>query len=447
MEVIAPKASRVTPPAAPELPEPDVSADEARVRLVGIGGTGVVTVSQVLGMAAMLDGRSVQGLDMTGLSQKAGPVSSDVHIGGDGGVPTPSAGAVDVLVGLDVIATATAQHLAMADPERTVAAISTSVVPTAEMVVDVRAAAPDLDAARAGIDAATREARFFDAQELALKLFGDHMPANVMVLGAAWQLGAIPVSLGALRQAFELNGVAVEQNLLAFDWGRAVVAAPAAVAEVLAPAETRPELSRAERALVDRLAPAEGELRRVLEVRIPDLVGWGGRRAAERYAEALETVAARGDEALTIAVARGLHKLIAYKDEYEVARLHLLGLRDLPDGAKVKFLLHPPVLRALGMDRKLKLGAWFVPAFRLLRAGRRLRGTALDPFGRAEVRRVERALPDEYLELVASAPADVAVEVAELADVVRGYEDIKLANVERFRDTAHKLLRTSSSAP
>ena len=107
-----------------------------------------------------------------------------------------------------------------------------------------------------------------------------------------------------------------------------------------------------------------------------------------------------------MAVARGLHKLIAYKDEYEVARLHLLGLRDLPEGAKVKFLLHPPVLRALGMDRKLRLGAWFIPAFRVLRAGRRLRGTALDPFGRAEVRRVERALPGEYLALVESAPAE-----------------------------------------
>jgi len=397
-------------------------------------------------MAAMLDGRSVQGLDMTGLSQKAGPVSSDVHIGGDGGVPSPSAGTVDVLVGLDVVATATAQHLGMVHPSRTVAAISTSVVPTAEMVVNVNASAPDLGAARAGIEAATHGATFFDAQELALALFGDHMPANVMVLGAAWQQGAIPVSLGALRQAFELNGVAVEQNLLAFDWGRAVVGAPEAVAAILAPADAAVALSRAERALVDRLAPAGGELRRLLEIRIPDLFGWGGRAAAERYADALEVVAARGDEALTLAVARGLHKLIAYKDEYEVARLHLLGLRDLPAGAKVKFLLHPPVLRALGMDRKLRLGAWFIPAFRMLRAGRRLRGTVFDPFGRASVRRVEREMPGEYLALIESAPADVAVEVAELADVVRGYEEIKLANVERFREQADKLLRTSSNA-
>jgi indolepyruvate ferredoxin oxidoreductase len=219
MEVIVPKAARRAAPVAPKLPEPAVHATgEVRVRLVGIGGTGVVTVSQVLGMAAMLDGRPVGGLDMTGLSQKAGPVASDVRIGGEAGVPSPSAGAIDVLLGLDIVATATAQHLAMTDAARTVAAISASVVPTAEMVVNPRAAAPDLRAAQAGIEAATRDGVFFGAQGLASALFGDHMPANVMVLGAAWQQGVIPVSLAAIRQAFELNGTAVEQNLAAFDW-------------------------------------------------------------------------------------------------------------------------------------------------------------------------------------------------------------------------------------
>ena len=181
--------------------------------------------------------------------------------------------------------------------------------------------------------------------------------------------------------------------------------APDAVAAILAPADAAVELSKAERALVDRLAPAGASCGGCSRSASRTCSGWGGRAAAERYADALEVVAARGDEALTRAVARGLHKLIAYKDEYEVARLHLLGLRDLPAGAKVKFLLHPPVLRALGMDRKLRLGAWFIPAFRMLRAGRRLRGTAFDPFGRASVRRVERALPGEYLALIESAPA------------------------------------------
>jgi indolepyruvate ferredoxin oxidoreductase len=380
---------------------------------------------------------------MTGLSQKAGPVASDVRIGGSAGVASPSTGGIDVLLGLDIVATATAQHLAMTDAGRTVAAVSTSVVPTAEMVVNPRAAGPDLAVAQAGISAATRDGVFFDAQALALALFGDHMPANVMVLGAAWQQGVIPVSLDAIRQAFELNGTAVEQNLAAFDWGRAVVGAPDAVAKVLAPAAVSRELTKAERAVVDRLAPQGGELRRLLEIRVPDLAGWGGSSAVARYADALERVQGLGDDALTEAVARGLYKLLAYKDEYEVARLHLEGLRDLPKGAEVKFLLHPPVLRALGMDRKLRLGRWFVPAFRLLKAGRRLRGTALDPFGRAEVRRVERALPDEYLALVETAvsrDAATALAVAELPDMVRGYEDIKLANVERFRARAAELL-------
>jgi indolepyruvate ferredoxin oxidoreductase len=212
---------------------------------------------------------------------------------------------------------------------------------------------------------------------------------------------------------------------------------------VLTPADARPELGKAERAVVDRVAPEPGELRRLLEIRVPDLVGWGGGTAATRYADALERVQAHGDDALTEAVARGLYKLLAYKDEYEVARLHLEGVRELPEGAKIKFLLHPPVLRAMGMDRKLKLGAWFIPGFRLVRAGRRLRGTALDPFGRAEVRRVERALPDEYLALVEKGLGrgrETALAVAELAGVVRGYEDIKLANVARFRARAAELL-------
>src|SRR3954454_24948263 len=165
------------------------------------------------------------------------------------------------------------------------------------MVVDPRAGTPDVAAAQAGIAAATRDGVFFDAQGLALALFGDHMPANVMVLGAAWQQGAIPVSLSALRQAFELNGTAVEQNLAAFDWGRAVVGAPNAVAEVLAPAQASRKLSKADRAVVDRVAPEPGELRRLLEIRVPDLAGWGGSSAVTRYAEALERVQRHGDDA------------------------------------------------------------------------------------------------------------------------------------------------------
>jgi indolepyruvate ferredoxin oxidoreductase len=197
---------------------------------------------------------------------------------------------------------------------------------------------------------------------------------------------------------------------------------------------------------VDAVAPAPGELRRLLELRIPDLVGWGGLGAAAAYADAVARVHAveseriPGSTELTEAVARGLHKLTAYKDEYEVARLHVEGLAALPAGARYRFHLHPPLLRALGMQRKLALGRWFTPVLRALRHGRRLRGTPFDPFGHTRVRRVERALPGEYLALVELALANLtddtlepALEVAALPELVRGYEEIKLAGVERFR--------------
>jgi indolepyruvate ferredoxin oxidoreductase len=194
---------------------------------------------------------------------------------------------------------------------------------------------------------------------------------------------------------------------------------------------------------------------------VPDLAGYQSAGYARLYAEQVMDVArveaergAPGETGVAEAFAQGLHKLMAYKDEYEVARLHLDAVErarigdDFGEGAKVWFMLHPPLLRALGLKRKLKLGRWFVPAFRALRAGRRLRGTPLDPFGLPKVRRVERALIGEYSDLVARAmseltPAthDTVARIAGLPDVVRGYEDIKLRNVERFRAEAERLER------
>ena len=440
-----------------ELPEPvPGAAPDVRVRLVGIGGTGVVTVSQVLGVAALLDGRHASGLDQTGLSQKAGPVVSDVRITAEpvgDGVTVPSA-AADVLLGLDLLGAAGAANLRVAYPQRTVAIVSDSVVPTGRMIVDVEATALDAAAARAAIDAATRaeENVYLDAQRIAATLLGDATPANVVVLGAAFQRGLLPVTLRALEEAFRLNGAGVERNLAALAWGRAWALDPELVREALDDRPSPPQLTPRARGLVDAVGADDGELRRLLELRVPDLIGWGGMRPARRYAGAVARVRAveaervPGSSALAEAVARGLHKLLAYKDEYEVARLHLDGLAALPPGAKIRFHLHPPLLRALGMQRKLKLGRWFVPAFRALWRARVLRGTPLDPFGYAHVRRVERALPGEYLALVELAlerldaeTLPVALEVAALPELVRGYEEIKLAGVERFRTRAAEL--------
>ncbi|MEA2160081.1 MAG: indolepyruvate ferredoxin oxidoreductase, partial [Solirubrobacteraceae bacterium] len=426
------------------------------VRVVGIGGTGVLTVSQVLQMAMLLDGRHANGLGQTGLSQKAGPVLSDLHLTAselDEGVSFPS-GSADVLLGCDLIGTASAQSLRVADPQRTVAIVSNGVIPTGLMVVDINASTPDSARARAAIDEVTRarENVYVDAHRIAQRLLGDETHANVVVLGAAWQRGLLPVSLGALQEAFRLNGAAIEQNLAALAWGRACVVAPDFVAEAISDVPTPAPLSSRARELVDGVTRDPGELRRLLELRVSELLAWGGSRPARRYAEAIARVRAGeadrvpGSSEFSENVAKGLYKLMAYKDEYEVARLHLEGLATLPRGSKVKIHLHPPLLRSAGMRRKLKLGRWFHPALRGLRAGRRLRGTPLDPFGRTEVRRIERALPDEYLALVESAlerlePSNLplALEIAALPDLVRGYEQIKLAGVERFRTRGAEL--------
>jgi len=437
-----------------ELPEPAlrVPEDDTRIRLVGIGGTGIVTVSQVIGVAALLDGKHASGLDQTGLSQKAGPVVSDLRITKDPGegAASPPAESLDLLLCLDLLG-ATNGNLRGASRDRTLAVTSTSIVPTAQMVIDRDAVGPDVAAGAGAITSVTRarENISVDAQRLSEALFGDHMPSNIVALGAAWQHGAIPLSRESLHEALRLNGAAVETNLAAFEWGRVAVARPDVEQGLRRSTATPPPAH----ALVDLVAPEEGELRRLLAVRVDDLLGWGGKHVAERYVRevarvrAAEEMSVPGSTVLAEAVAHGLHKLIAYKDEYEVARLQVKGLRDLPRGSKVSFHLHPPLLRALGLKRKLRLGPWFTPCLRVLQHGRHLRGTPLDPFGYAHVRRVERDLPHRYLSLVDRAlerlSADtlpVALGIAQLPDLVRGYEQIKLDGVERFHSRAAELL-------
>jgi indolepyruvate ferredoxin oxidoreductase len=434
------------PPAG--LPEPAsrLTGDTALLRMPGIGGTGVVTVSQILQMAAHLDGRYAAGLEQIGLAQKGGPVVSDVRIAKQPvrGALRASRGTADVLIGFDLLGAASEPNLATARPGHTIAVVSSAVVPTAAMVTG-RVAVPGSPAeALDRIGAATRPdaALHVDAQGLSEALFGDHMPANMLLVGAAFQHGCVPISAEAIEQAIRLNGAGVEKTLAAFRWGRAAVADPAAVAAA----------TRAPAAVGGSTGFAD-----VLATRVADLTGYQDERYADRYAEEVQRVAAIATERagtdvgerVAVAYARGLHKLMAYKDEYEVARLHLdpaeQSRRDAEFGpdAEVSVLLHPPVLRALGMTRKIRLRRSAGPVFRALRAARRLRGTALDPFGHAEVRRVERALVPEYQALVREAlehlhpdNADAVAEVAALPDVIRGYEEIKLRAVSAFREKA-----------
>ena len=465
MEVVGgePEAPALTMPPG-DLPTPAlrVPADDFRVRMPGVGGTGVVTVSQILQMAALLDGRHAAGLDQTGLSQKGGPVISDVRISTAPieGASRAGSGQADLLLGFDVLGAASAGTLQVADPARTVAVVSESITPTASMVVDTGVSFPAQARNRAAINRATRgeENLFVDAQGLAETLFRDPLPANLLLLGAAYQHGCVPVSADALERAIGLNGAGVEANLAAFAWGRAAVADPERVRALSKPKVAPPRADARAAAVLDAL-DVHGELREVMGIRITELTDYQSAEYAREYADAVARVAAverergaPGETAVALAYARGLHKLMSYKDEYEVARLHLGSIErarqagELTDGAQVSFLLHPPVLRAMGLERKLRLRRTARPAFTALRAMRRLRGTRLDPFGVAEVRRVERELIGEYRALVGRAlerltpqTHSIVAEIAGLPDLVRGYEEIKLRGVARYRAEAARL--------
>ena len=443
------------------LPEPALKVNRAAsIFMTGIGGTGVVTVNQILGTAALLDGKQVRGLDQTGLSQKGGPVVSHLKIS-DRPIDVAnkvSAGEADCYLGFDILVATSPQSLDHAGQDKTIAVVSTSKVPTGAMVTSTDVQFPETQGLLVSIDRVTRKDDnvYLDALGLAETLFDDHMAANLLVLGAAYQAGAIPVSAAAIEEAIVLNGVSVQMNTQAFRAGRMLVVDPRWAAGLrkhrIGAVESAVALTAEARAIVEK-SGATGELCRLIEIRVPELIAYQDVGYAREYVDFVKRVAAAeqaavpGETRLAEAVARYLFKLMAYKDEYEVARLHLKNdlaaqlADEYPGGVEVHYQLHPPLLRALGFQNKLKLGKrWFDTAFRALVAMRRLRGTALDPFGKPKVRRVERELIGEYRTLIEKALTALspesyerAVKLANLPDVIRGYEDIKLRNVERFR--------------
>jgi indolepyruvate ferredoxin oxidoreductase len=451
-------ATRPTAGAAPRLRDPrrvDLADGQVYgVRMAGVGGTGVVTASQILVTAALLDGLHAAGLDQTGLSQKGGPVISDVRIGRAEVVGNKVAdGGCDLLLGFDpLVALAPAARGALS-PARTHAVVSNSVTPTSDMVVDTAAAVTDADELRPLLSAAVRpDVAWIDAGRIAEELFSDHALANIVVLGASYQAGLLPVTGAAIREAIRVNGAAVDANLGAFEWGRVAFARPERIARALAAAtEEAPESRRAKEMVAEWTAPEP--VRELVRTRVADLIGYQNERYARDYLDLVREVwtaerdVAVGTSALTEAVAVGLHKLMAYKDEYEVARLHLRHRAEL-GGGRVTWHLHPPLLRALGLRRKLPLPSWLaVPAFHALVAARPLRRTPLDPFGHTKVRRLERDLVREYRSAVVAALAVVDpdnhaawVELAALPDLVRGYEEIKITSAATYRERLGRAL-------
>ena len=448
-----------------------VPEHDASIRMAGVGGTGVVTVSRILQMAARLDGLHASGLDQTGLSQKGGPVISDVRIAVAQLLTAPKASehTIDLVMGFDLLGVLSPVVADKIDNERTVAVLNMAATPTHDQLTRTGPGTPPAAMVHELLEPLTRAEHnvYIDALAIAEAVVHDHLAANLVLLGAAFQAGCLPLTASAIEEAIRMNGSSVDENLLAFSWGRAVVIDQAAVMAAVTPPSAVVErpVDQAVTEAVHALN-LETENAELVANRANDLVAYQSRRYALAYVEAVGGIAAQlsraepaTKSALLGSYARNSYKLRAYKDEYEVARLHLLPesraevLREFGAGAKVSVLLEPPLLRSLGIDRKIALRRSARPTFTVLRSLRRLRGTAFDPFGATTLRRIERALVGEYEALVARAleadsdgTSGLARQVLELPDLIRGYESVKLENVVRFRERAESLLGSTEVA-
>jgi indolepyruvate ferredoxin oxidoreductase len=372
-----------------------------------------------------------------------------------------------------------------AHPARTVAVVNTTPSPTGEMVRDNSILFPTDVSIRRNIDHYTRAAQnlYVDAGTLAEGLFGDHMATNLFLLGIAYQAGYLPLAAASIERAIELNGVAVQQNQQAFRYGRRYVCEPQAVLDLALPQprgfneeraamllSLEEQYTKVEREayyyLLKRCEHLDDEAQRLLAIRIGELIDYQDVAYATSYVDFVLDVAAReaaacpGRTEFTHTVIRQLYKVMAYKDEYEVARLHLqqtwrTQLSEMfAQPQQVFYHLHPPLLRAMGMQRKLKLGPWFTKPLRLLRRLKTLRGRRWDVFGYAQVRRAERALIPWYRQTVTQVLTGInesnhslAVVVANAPDAIRGYEDIKLRRIAETQElVAQHLARFTPSA-
>ena len=434
----------------PELPGLDVPYG---IVITGVGGTGVTTVGALLGMAAHLQGRGCSVLDMTGLAQKYGSVVSHVRVARspeDIRAVRISAGSASLLLGCDLVVASGFEALAKCDAGRTHAVVNAQESMTASFLRQPDLLFPGADMKRAIDEAVGGHSVYAGATRLATALIGDAIGANLLLLGIAYQKGLVPISADAIEEAIVLNGVAVQANREAFNWGRRYVvdapavmqaaglreapSAPPTLDELISRRETHlsayqdTAYARRYRALVDRVRRIEGRI-------LP------------------------GQQSLAEAVAQNYAKLLAYKDEYEVARLHTDAAfsraleAEFEGNYQLKFHLAPPLLARrdphTGIPRKRAFGAWVLPVFKLLRRLKGLRGTAFDPFGYSTERRAERRLIAEYentleqlLDGLCQANHDDAVAIANLPEQVRGFGHIKAAGIEQMHRRREELLQS-----
>ena len=447
--------------ALPPLPEPVLPVAESAWGIVvgGVGGTGVITIGQILGMAAHLEGKGVVTQDAGGLAQKGGATWSHIQIANRPDaihttkVDTAQA---DLVIACDSIVGASKYTLAVMQHGRTFVALNTHGTPTAGFVKN-----PNWQFPGGHCEAAVRGSvgeglvGAFDAEQVAEQLLGDSIYTNPLMMGYAWQHGRIPLSLAAIQRAIELNGVQVEHNKAAFEWGRRCAHDLASVTA----------LFKAQQVIQVVRKPSLDEL---LKTRVAFLTGYQDAAYAQRYATFVEKVRAAeaglgGGTPLAEAVARYLFKLMAYKDEYEVARLHTDPAFTAKIGAlfegdyKLVHHLAPPLLAKTndkGELVKRPYGPWMRTAFGVLARLKGLRGGPLDVFGRTEERRMERALIARYeatvAELLQSLDAGnraLAVEIARLPEDVRGFGHVKLRHLKAVEPRWDALMKHWRDGP
>jgi indolepyruvate ferredoxin oxidoreductase len=452
------KVQKPSSPAEMPLPPPptlpSVADKPYGMLITGIGGTGVVTIGAIMGMAAHIEGKGASVLDQLGMAQKGGAVISHVRIGA-----TPealhavrlAAGGADVLLGCDLVVSSSTDALAKLEPGRSRAIVNTHQTITGEFTRHPDLAFPtntlklSIEAA-AGADACD----FFEATDMATGLMGDSIATNLFLLGYAWQKGLVPLGLEALERAIELNGTAVPMNLGAFRWGRRAAHDRASVEKLLAPAENVVAFARLSRTLDEIVAS-----------RVKHLTAYQDAGLAKRYSAFVERVksveAKTGMTGLAEAVARNYSKLLSYKDEYEVGRLYAEAAfaasinQQFEGDFKLKFHLAPPLFASrdpkTGHLLKREFGPWMLPMFRLLAKLKGLRGTAFDPFGYTAERKQERALIgqyegliDELLSCLTPANHALALKLASVPDDIRGYGHVKDAHLEKAKRKEADLL-------
>jgi indolepyruvate ferredoxin oxidoreductase len=458
--------------AAP-LPEPKLPAIEQTYNIIvtGVGGTGIVTVGGILGMAAHLEDRGVGVLDMAGLAQKGGAVYSHIRFAnkpGDIHAIRVAAGRADLVLGGDIVVAGTRKVLAAVTHGATQMVVNTNEFLPGEFTRNADFFLPSERLKRTIVtDAGRDNAHFIDATRLATALFGQSIGANMFLVGYAYQLGAIPVSATAIERAIELNGEAVAMNRAAFHWGRRAVMDRGAVEALAQPASAKRDAEHLSESFDEMV-----ERRAKFLTNYQNAAYAGQYRALVDRAKAAEATRAPGKCGFADAVARYLFKLMAYKDEYEVARLYTDGSFEKQvksefagDSLRFEFHLSPPLLarrdKTTGLPRKMNFGPWVLPAFRLLAKVKFLRGTALDPFGYSVERRTERKLIEDYEAMLEEVFANLtpenhhlAVGLAAIPEKIRGFGHVKqrhlvtakaeeAALLEQFRAGAPALLKAA----